>query len=249
MNLIADGLLVFLEIFGCRLQSQLIMATFLNIPLYFYIVFRMSYSNTYFLCQSTYSNHLPPDFSCIQINYKFLQIDCNLFYISLLYNLYLFNSNIYSFSNYCSFCSQSCFVNCQYLNFSGILYFSNICSQEFDIIIIFNAITALTLQIAKVQLRNLYLMLKLFVFASPNKLCKDSHLFQNCCSFLLPGLSYFPTVFSTRLILLIFSTSLILPIFFTPLTFPILCFLALRTKKCNIIVLIYLRVFISQHRL
>lgn len=84
------------------------------------------------------------------------------------------------------------FVNCWYLIFSNILYCSNICWWKFDIIIIFNTITALTLQMSRIRSTNLYLILKLSVFTSIRKSYDDRHLPQNRYSVLPPGWSYFP---------------------------------------------------------
>ena len=109
-----------------------------------------------------------------------------------MYNSYLFNANIGSFSIYCNFGQSSHFVNCQYLNFSNILHFSNVCQWEFDIIIIFNAIIALVLQMFRIWLINPYLILKLLVFTRTCNLYNDRHLSQNYYFFLLTGLSYYP---------------------------------------------------------
>ncbi len=64
---------------------------------------------------------------------------------------------------------------CYYSNISNILHFSNIYQWEFNIIIIFNAIT-LALQPSRVRWLNLYLILKPFFFASIGKLYDNSYL-------------------------------------------------------------------------
>lgn len=72
-----------------------------------------------------------------------------------------------------------------------MLHFSFICQSEFDIIIFYTK-TLLALQISRVWLTNLYLILKLLVFASISQLDDTSiHLLQYYYFFLSPGLSYF----------------------------------------------------------
>ena len=78
----------------------------------------------------------------------------------------------------------------KYLNLNNILHFSNICRWEFDIIITFNTITTLALQMSRIWLINPYLILKLLVFTSICKLYNNRYLSQNRYSLLLLSLSY-----------------------------------------------------------
>lgn len=107
---------------------------FLTRLYYFILSSGLGSSNTCYSSQPVPpSNHFPPssfhvlDRFCISENDIHSCIYGHLSYISLFYNLYLSNRNIWFFSTYHNLGWWGHFVDCQYFNLRSILHFSNTC--------------------------------------------------------------------------------------------------------------------------